>query len=99
MTQAELGRSLGVTFQQIQKYERGFNRLSASTLWKAAEILGISCGTLFGEQATGQAPIAALEMVMEKGALELLEAYLQIEDSYERRALISVAQAMGAKRA
>lgn len=42
MSQSELGAALNVTFQQIQKYERGDNRVSASMLLKAAETLGLS---------------------------------------------------------
>lgn len=42
MTQSELGRSLGITFQQVQKYERGTNRVSASMLARAAD--AVSCG-------------------------------------------------------
>ena len=40
MSQTELGEKLGLTFQQVQKYERGFNRISASTLFTIARILG-----------------------------------------------------------
>jgi transcriptional regulator with XRE-family HTH domain len=64
MTQAEFGRRLGITFQQVQKYERGRNRVSASTLWKAAQILrvplvyfflGLNAGSPAGEEIDGVA--------------------------------------------
>lgn len=42
MSQIEIAKKLGVTFQQIQKYESGTNRVSASTLFKLADILGVS---------------------------------------------------------
>lgn len=49
LTQAALGRAIGVTFQQVQKYERGANRVAAATLLKAAEALGCSVADLYGD--------------------------------------------------
>ncbi len=49
MTQAELAREIGVTFQQVQKYECGVNRVSAATLLKLAETLDCSVAHLYGE--------------------------------------------------
>jgi len=40
MTQTELANALGITFQQIQKYERGANRIAASRLWDLCKVLG-----------------------------------------------------------
>jgi transcriptional regulator with XRE-family HTH domain len=48
MSQSDLGKHLGVTFQQIQKYERGTNRLSGSRLVTAAKALGISVEQIVG---------------------------------------------------
>lgn len=53
MTQEELGASSGVTFQQIQKYERGVNRVSASRLQRIAATLGCSMADLMGAAADG----------------------------------------------
>lgn len=47
MNQTELGRRLGVSLQQVQKYESGTNRMAASTLFRAAEILGVEISALF----------------------------------------------------
>lgn len=55
VSQTELGRALGVTFQQIQKYENGTNRLSAATLWRAAERLDVPI-TYFFDGLTDRAP-------------------------------------------
>jgi transcriptional regulator with XRE-family HTH domain len=55
MSQEQLGRSLGVTFQQIQKYENGKNRLSGSRLIKAAETLKVSPARLLGANGSGKA--------------------------------------------
>lgn len=49
LTQAELGKAIGVTFQQVQKYERGFNRVSAATLLKVADALQCSVADLYGD--------------------------------------------------
>ena len=48
ISQAELGDKLGVSFQQVQKYEKGVNRVGAGRLTKIAEVLGIDVGTFFG---------------------------------------------------
>ena len=55
MSQETLGKSLGVTFQQIQKYENGKNRLSGSRLIKAAKALQLSPGQLLGANGGGKA--------------------------------------------
>ncbi|WP_191558539.1 helix-turn-helix domain-containing protein [Brevundimonas aurantiaca] len=47
LSQSDLGQALGLTFQQIQKYERGANRVSASKLWEAAGFLGVPVRYLF----------------------------------------------------
>lgn len=49
LTQAELGKAIGVTFQQVQKYERGVNRVAAATLLKVAEALQCSVADLYGD--------------------------------------------------
>lgn len=47
MSQTKLGEEIGVTFQQVQKYERGSNRISASRLYRAAHVLNITVGDFF----------------------------------------------------
>lgn len=47
LSQSDLGQALGLTFQQIQKYERGANRVSASRLWEAAGFLGVPVSYFF----------------------------------------------------
>lgn len=49
MSQTELGRRIGVTFQQVQKYENGANRVSASKLWLIARCLGFHASTLLAD--------------------------------------------------
>jgi transcriptional regulator with XRE-family HTH domain len=54
LSQSALGKKLGVTFQQIQKYERGANRLSASMLWHAADALDVPISFFFDQIRLGQ---------------------------------------------
>jgi transcriptional regulator with XRE-family HTH domain len=57
LSQAELGAALGVTFQQVQKYERGANRISALTLLRASQALQCSVADLYGDpDPTGHSP-------------------------------------------
>ena len=52
LTQTALADQLGVTFQQVQKYEKGVNRMSAGRLTKIADVLGVTIGALLGRQPT-----------------------------------------------
>ena len=54
LSQTALGKELGVTFQQIQKYERGANRLSASMLWRAADALNVPISYFFDQIRPGE---------------------------------------------
>jgi transcriptional regulator with XRE-family HTH domain len=53
LTQVDLGEALGVTFQQIQKYEKGTNRISASRLAQAAKVFGVPVSSFFPGQTNG----------------------------------------------
>ena len=88
LTQAELGAAVGVTFQQIQKYERGANRVSASMLVHIAAALDVPLVTLFPSQ---RAPTGAdLEPI--KGGRQLASAYGAMSAS-QRAAILALAQA------
>lgn len=58
LTQTEVGLMLGLTFQQIQKYEKGSNRMSASVLWTLVEKMGLSITYFFEGLAKGEAATA-----------------------------------------
>jgi transcriptional regulator with XRE-family HTH domain len=58
LSQEKLGESIGLTFQQVQKYERGANRIGASKLWELSNVLDVPVQFFFGELP----PAAALEM-------------------------------------
>jgi len=91
LSQTQLGESIGVTFQQIQKYERGVNRISASMLTRIARALGVSVASLFpsdDEAPSGRPSLGAIT-----GGHELAECYITLSPS-ERAALLGVARAL-----
>ena len=100
LSQTDLALALGLTFQQVQKYERGSNRVSASMLVRAAEKLDCPVGFLVGEE-TGGLPHDEKILVMlgETGAMPLLEAFTAIADDGARDAVLTVAKALGRKQA
>jgi transcriptional regulator with XRE-family HTH domain len=100
LTQTDLAQALGLTFQQVQKYERGTNRVSASMLVRAAEKLACPVGFLVGEDANGlPQDEKILVMLGETGAMALLEAFTAITDDGARDAVLTVATALGRKQA
>src|SRR5258707_14954123 len=91
LSQTALANQLGVTFQQVQKYEKGVNRVGAGRLTKIAEVLGVPVGTFFGGKeilaGEGQAKDGAaspLKLLTVSGAFRLLRAYAEIEDKIGR---------------
>ena len=76
MSQAMLAERIGVTFQQMQKYERGANRVGASRLSQIASVLGVSVGELF-ESSRAESPglNSPVHLLAEPGALRVLKAY------------------------
>lgn len=103
MSQEKLGDALGLTFQQVQKYEKGTNRISASRLQQIAHVLGVSIDFLYGggtakpEAADGfaEAPSAGYDAeLLTSDSLKLLRAYREIKDRKVRRRLVDLAQAL-----
>jgi transcriptional regulator with XRE-family HTH domain len=94
ITQSDLAQALGLTFQQVQKYERGVNRVSASVLVKIAQRLDCPVSYLLGEEGGGQHEQIAPSVMVTPGAVELLEIYARIKDRRARAALLSVAKAL-----
>lgn len=86
MTQQQLGDKVGIKFQQIQKYETGMNRVSASRLWDIADTLGVTISFFFEGLSEGDAPVAAInDMMAEKEALDLVRSYYAIPEAQRRR--------------
>lgn len=94
-SQSALARALGVSFQQVQKYEAGVNRISASRLHQAAAAMGCSVADFFPARpdAEGSEPLVHPVMASAEGR-NLAEAFVRICDAEARRALTRVAQAM-----
>jgi transcriptional regulator with XRE-family HTH domain len=87
MTQQQLADKVGIKFQQIQKYETGMNRVSASRLWDIADAMGVTIAFFFEGLAEGsqaaQAPGA--DMMADKEALDLVRSYYAIPEAQRRR--------------
>jgi transcriptional regulator with XRE-family HTH domain len=95
LSQSDLADRLGVSFQQVQKYERGANRVAASTLLTAAQVLGTSISWLVGEEASGRDDDEDVFRALARpGALEVLQAFNAISDPRVRTALLSLAKEM-----
>ena len=105
ISQEKLAGSIAITFQQIQKYERGINRIGASRLFDLASVLDVSVDYFFDEmpaQVAGQSPArrngAAVEAGTEPGydmmarreTLELVRAYYQIGNEGVRKRLFEM---------
>ena len=84
MTQQQLADKVGIKFQQIQKYETGMNRVSASRLWDIAEALTVPVSFFF-EGMGADAGGAASDLLADKEALELVRSYYAIPEAQRRR--------------
>lgn len=99
MTQQQLAQSVGIKFQQIQKYETGANRVSASRLWDIAESLGVEVSFFFEglEQDGGQERQTRDKMpadiLGDKEALDLVRSYYAIPEN-QRRCLFDLARVL-----
>jgi transcriptional regulator with XRE-family HTH domain len=103
MSQEKLGEAIGLTFQQVQKYERGANRVGASRLFDLSRVLDVPVSFFFEEMTTGeQRPAGAAEAgeryesdpLLKRETLELVRAYYKITDPQVRRRLFDLAKAL-----
>jgi transcriptional regulator with XRE-family HTH domain len=85
MSQGELASKIGVTFQQVQKYEKGTNRVGAGRIPQIAKILGVSVAALFKDHV-GHGPMPAA-LVTDAAAVKMMTAYADITDRSVRRNL------------
>ena len=93
MTQTELANAIGVTFQQVQKYEQGKNRVGGSRLDAVAKALQVPVSYFF-EQTADDMEVAQGSLLHTRGAVSLLKAYAAIKDRHQRQAMINLARAM-----
>jgi transcriptional regulator with XRE-family HTH domain len=86
MTQQQLGNKVGIKFQQIQKYETGTNRISASRLWDMAAALEVPVSFFFeGLSREEHGTHGQGDFLTDKEALELVRAYYAIPETQRRR--------------
>ena len=111
MSQSVLGDALGLTFQQVQKYERGLNRISASKLWRLSQVLEVPVSVFFDDIAVdqdgraraaippaGDSGAADANVMTTRETLELTRAYYRIADPAARKALFDLVTALGEPR-
>lgn len=105
MSQEKLGDAIGLTFQQVQKYERGANRIGASQLYDLSRVLDVPVSYFFEEfgetsPASGVSEQPAesygANPMMKRETLELVRAYLRISDPQIKRRLFELAKALAA---
>jgi transcriptional regulator with XRE-family HTH domain len=99
VSQHQLAEAVGVSFQQVQKYELGSNRVSASKLFAIGQALGVSVATFFEnleEQGADPSVLSEFgDFLVLNGSAELVRAYRQLSTD-QRRVLVDVAQVMAA---
>jgi transcriptional regulator with XRE-family HTH domain len=96
ISQAELGRAIGVTFQQVQKYENGANRIGSSRLFQIAEFLQVPIGRFFEIPATASQTAAAgpvvTDLLNSRYAVQMLRAFAKLPSDRMRRSLVVLAE-------
>jgi transcriptional regulator with XRE-family HTH domain len=109
MSQEQLGEAIGLTFQQVQKYERGANRIGASRLYQVSRVLDVPPSFFFDDMDPVRAaaipggfaepPADAFDAdpLRKRDTIELVEAYHAIPDSDVRRRLFELARALAAE--
>ncbi len=99
LSQDQLGAAIGLSFQQIQKYERGANRIGASRLYEMSKILNIPISYFFeGFDALGLAEAKdssyQADPVIKRETLELMRSYHQILDTKQRKKILKLVQGL-----
>jgi transcriptional regulator with XRE-family HTH domain len=108
MSQEKLGEQLGLTFQQVQKYEKGTNRIGASRLYEVSRILNVPVQYFYEEMADNDAHIVGGEQAFAEGdsapfvmdfvssseGLQLNRAFVEIRDPAVRRGIVDMLKAL-----
>jgi transcriptional regulator with XRE-family HTH domain len=107
MSQEKLGEKMNLTFQQIQKYEKGTNRIGASRLFQLSKILEVPVGYFFEDAFSGASPSRAmpgmgepeqegylLDFLNSREGLDLNKAFAKIQDPKVRRRVIDLVRAL-----
>jgi len=98
MSQERLGELLGLTFQQVQKYERGINRIGAGRLFEVSEILGVPIsffyegidGVKASSETNGDHPSAVMDFLSSSEGIQLSTAFMSIRDVKVRRRILDL---------
>jgi transcriptional regulator with XRE-family HTH domain len=94
MSQSELGAKLGVSFQQVQKYEKGVNRVGASRLQQIASVLEVPV-TFFYEGTNGkELEVDSLLFLDSKFSLRMLRAYSRVQNQDIQRKFVSLMESV-----
>jgi transcriptional regulator with XRE-family HTH domain len=97
MSQTALGEQLGVTFQQVQKYEKGTNRVGASRLLTIATVLNVPITSFYdgtkGAKAAAGAP-APVQLLAPRDAYKLAEAFSKITSQRVRNSIVALVQTL-----
>jgi transcriptional regulator with XRE-family HTH domain len=96
LSQTELARPLGVTFQQVKKYENGTNRIGSGRLLQIAHILEVDIKALFEgselpERTNAQSP---LDLIAEPQSFRLMQSFSEIADPQVRRSLVTLVETL-----
>lgn len=104
MSQEKLGESLGITFQQIQKYEKGTNRIGASRLQRISEVMTVPVSFFFEDAPTGMtgseslqepsSPDYVVDFLSSSEGLQLNRAFVRISDPKVRRRVIDLVRTL-----
>jgi transcriptional regulator with XRE-family HTH domain len=108
LSQEKLGEAIGLTFQQVQKYERGANRIGASRLYELSRVLDVPVSFFFDDTDPVRAPAMGgfaaspaeafeSDPLRKPETIELVGAYFAIEDATVRRRLRDLAKALAAE--
>jgi len=98
LSQSDLAGRLGITFQQIQKYEKGINRIGSGRLARLSQVLGVSVSRFF--QGTevgvsgGMPPEALTDLLARPYALRMLKALANVSNNATRLSLVQLAESM-----
>ena len=112
LSQSSLANALGITFQQIQKYERGTNRIVASRLYRLSQVLQVPVQYFFQDLSAREAPEHSLangqsdvespervsDLMTQRDMLRLVQAYSRIDDATVRRQIYALVKTIGEHR-
>ena len=96
LSQAQLANRLGVTFQQVQKYETGGNRIPTGRLVKLAAILGVPIAALFEGTDAAEPSRSLLALVSDRRSFRLAHAFAAVKDNRCRLSLVNMVEKIAA---